>query len=145
MPRALFFLVCLWGFFPQSLAQEPLQALSIQTQEGKVIALQVEIADNPLSRRIGLMHRESLSENHGMLFLYPYPQKIMMWMKNTLLSLDMIFIGEGGKILRIAPERTPFSLEKISSEEPAVAVLELLGGSAEKMGLRTGDTVRIPE
>jgi uncharacterized membrane protein (UPF0127 family) len=100
-----------------------------------------EIADTPPSRALGLMFRRQLDANHGMLFLYDRPQPVSMWMRNTYISLDMVFIRKDGVIGRIVSNTEPLSETSISAGEPVVAVLELKAGAAAAMGLRSGDRV----
>ena len=104
----------------------------------------VEIADDDEERRIGLMHRTELAENAGMLFDFEETQPVSMWMKNTLIPLDIAFIDKDGVIRRIAAETTPRSLESISSGAPVIAVLEVNGGVFERLGVEEGDRVRHP-
>ena len=101
----------------------------------------VEIADTDDLRRLGLMNRETLDENAGMLFDYEQSQSVNMWMKNTLLSLDMLFIDEAGQVLGIARNAAPHSERRIGIGAPVRAVLELNAGSAAKLGINPGDTV----
>ncbi|MCB2114485.1 MAG: DUF192 domain-containing protein [Parvularculaceae bacterium] len=105
----------------------------------------VEIADDDEERRIGLMHRKSMPENAGMLFDFgPDVAVRSMWMKNTLIPLDMAFIDAKGRIVRIAADATPRSLASISSGAPVLAVLEVNGGRFKALGVREGDYVRHP-
>jgi len=104
----------------------------------------VELADDNEERRVGLMYREELAAGTGMLFDFGDPQPISMWMKNTLIPLDMAFIDEHGVILRIAANTTPRSLESIASGSPATAVLEVNGGAFERLGVKPGDKVKHP-
>ena len=101
----------------------------------------VELAVTPQQRAQGLMFRERMPAEAGMLFLYPAPQMISMWMKNTLIPLDMLFIAEDGRIVHIAERAIPGSTATISSEEPARAVLELNGGTAARLRIEPGDRV----
>lgn len=114
--------------------------VSIQTDTATHV-FQVEIADEPGERNRGLMFRDSLDEDAGMLFIYPEPGHASFWMKNTKIPLDMLFIDEDGTIVRIAPETTPFSLDAVRSGEPVIAVLEIDGGDAEQLDIEAGDTV----
>lgn len=103
----------------------------------------VEIADTDQERAIGLMYRTSLPENAGMLF--DFRENVAnhsMWMKNTLIPLDMAFIAIDGRIVRIAANTTPRSLASISSGEPVAAVFEVNGGRFEALGVKEGDLVR---
>ncbi len=116
--------------------------LTIVTATGEH-RFEVEIADDDEERRIGLMYRTSLPENAGMLFDFgPETAIRSMWMKNTLIPLDMAFIDQNGRIVRIAAETTPRSLASISSGAPVLAVLEVNGGRFEALGVKEGDLVR---
>lgn len=101
----------------------------------------VEIADTEELRGRGLMFRQRLAEDRGMLFDFGEPRQVSMWMKNTLIPLDMLFIRKDGTIAYIAENTTPGSLDTIGVSEPVLAVLELAGGIARKRGIRAGDTV----
>jgi uncharacterized protein len=101
----------------------------------------VEIADTDDLRARGLMFRQRIPEDRGMLFDFGDPRPVAMWMKNTYISLDMLFIRSDGKIAYIAENTVPKSLDTIGVQEPVLAVLELAGGSAKRLGIRSGDTV----
>lgn len=101
----------------------------------------VEVADTPQAQSRGLMFRTELGPNEGMVFPYPAPQILGFWMKNTPLPLDIIFIDQDGRIINIAAETTPYSLDSVYSERAAVAVLELPGGRAAELGIGPGDVV----
>lgn len=101
----------------------------------------VEVAATPSQRARGLMWRQSLAADAGMLFDFETPQPVTMWMKNTFIPLDMLFIAADGRIVNIARNTTPRSLAMISSLGPVRAVLELAAGAAERLGLRAGDRV----
>ena len=102
----------------------------------------VEIADTNETRARGLMFRRSLAADRGMLFLYDGPQPVTMWMRNTYISLDMIFITAAGTVHHIARDTEPFSEEIIASNGPVSAVLEVVAGTAQRLGLKPGDRVR---
>jgi uncharacterized membrane protein (UPF0127 family) len=104
----------------------------------------IEVATTDEERARGLMFRRSLPENAGMLFIYDRPQQAAMWMKNTLISLDMVFIAADGRVHRIESHTEPFSTVVIESEGDVVAVLELNAGQADKIGLKAGDKVLYP-
>ena len=104
----------------------------------------VEIADDDEERRIGLMYRTELAQDAGMLFDFGEPQQLSMWMKNTLIPLDIAFIDKEGVIRRIAANTTPRSLESIRSGAAVVGVLEVNGGVFERLGVKEGDIVRHP-
>lgn len=101
----------------------------------------VEVARTPEEQIKGLMHRQSLGPNAGMIFPYDPPRAIAFWMKNTLIPLDIIFIRADGSIARIAENTTPLSLDPIPSGEPVAAVLEIRGGRSAELGIRPGDRV----
>lgn len=117
--------------------------ITIVTGKGPV-RFDVELATNDRQRAQGLQHRTAMASDAGMLFLFPAPQIIDMWMKNTPLSLDMIFIRGDGHVVAIAQETKPFSLDIVSSGVPAYAVLEVLAGTARRIGLAPGDRVIHP-
>lgn len=117
--------------------------LTIETAGGRHV-FQVELAVSREQQEQGLMFRRSLAADAGMLFLYPSPRIIAMWMKNTVLPLDMIFIRPDGTILRIAERTVPQSLSIIDSEDQALAVLEVNGGTASRLGIKPGDRIRHP-
>ena len=100
---------------------------------------EVELAETREHMMRGLMFRTDLADDAGMLFDYPRPQPVSMWMKNTLIPLDMLFIDENGVIVRIARWTVPLSLEPIPSGAPVRAVLELKGGVTERLGIAAGD------
>ena len=120
------------------------QDLCIRSLDGATHEFRVELAATLEARRQGLMHRTDLARNQGMLFDFEYEQPVSMWMKNTPLSLDMLFIAESGRILRIERETTPFSLRSIPSGRPVRGVLEVLGGTAQDLDIRVGDHVLHP-
>ena len=103
----------------------------------------VEVARTPAERARGLMFRRTLAADSGMIFLFESARPVAMWMKNTVIPLDMLFIGRDWRILRIAERATPYSEEAIPSGGPVIAVLELAGGGVERLGLRPGDRVRM--
>ena len=101
----------------------------------------VEIADTDALRARGLMFRQRLPEDRGMLFDFGAPRPVSMWMKNTYIALDMLFIRADGSIAYIAENTVPNSLDVVGVSEPVLAVLELAAGSARRLGLRSGDIV----
>lgn len=104
----------------------------------------VWVADTAPRRAQGLMHVKPLRPMRGMLFLYPEPRIVSMWMKNTLIPLDMLFVAADGRIIRIAPRTKPLSLDSIMSMGPVTAVIELAGGEAGRLGIETGARVLHP-
>ncbi|HER27246.1 MAG TPA: DUF192 domain-containing protein [Rhodospirillales bacterium] len=101
----------------------------------------VEMAITNNQRRQGLMYRRAMAADAGMLFDYGRPRMISMWMKNTLIPLDMIFIAANGRIASIARNTTPHSLQSINSTGPVRAVLEVNAGTAMRLNLEIGDRV----
>lgn len=123
---------------PDPTAVFPVETLSIETSSG-VFEFSVEIADDVDERARGLMFRETMLPTHGMLFDFGENSVVNMWMKNTPLSLDMVFIKPDGKIARVETNTKPFSLGIITSGEPVSHVLELRAGMARQIGLKRGD------
>jgi uncharacterized membrane protein (UPF0127 family) len=119
------------------------QTLEIVTGNG-VRTFSVELATNDAERAQGLMFRKELPDGQGMLFDFKTDENVNMWMKNTYISLDMIFIEADGRIRRIAENTTPLSLATIPSGGPVRAVLEVIAGTAAKFGIRAGDRVAHP-
>ena len=119
------------------------QPLEIVTKNG-VQVFSVEMATTEQEKQTGLMYRKELADGKGMLFDFNPEQEISMWMKNTYVSLDMIFIRADGRILRIAENTEPLSTRIVSSQGPARAVLEVVAGTAQKYGIRPGDRVGHP-
>ena len=104
----------------------------------------VEVARTPDQQGRGLMFRERLGDDEGMIFPFPEPRMASFWMRNTLIPLDMLFIRDDGTIARIAAETVPLSEEPVESGEPVIAVLELRGGRAAELGIEEGDRVVWP-
>ena len=119
------------------------QPLEIATRSG-VQVFSVEMATTEEEKQNGLMHRKELPDGKGMLFDFSPEQQISMWMKNTYISLDMIFIRADGRILRIAENTEPLSTKIISSGGLAKGVLEVIAGTAQKYGIQPGDRVAHP-
>ncbi len=116
------------------------EPLGIVAKNGRH-AFQVEVMRTDADRSRGLMYRRSMAPDHGMLFDFESLQTANMWMKNTYLPLDMVFIRADGSIARIAADTEPLSTKVVSSNEPVLAVLELNAGTAAKLGIRAGDRV----
>lgn len=108
-----------------------------------VAVLRVEFAATEAQRQRGLMFREHLAPNGGMLFRFEPPRHAAMWMKNTLIPLDMLFIDAAGRIVHIEKQTTPHSLRAISAEGPVALVIEVAGGQSDRLGLRLGDRVEV--
>ena len=108
---------------------------------GKPVAFKVELAASAEAQARGLMFRTALGDNEGMIFPSAAPEPRSFWMKNTPLSLDIIFIGPDGRIANIAANTVPYSLDSVRSNGPASAVLELRAGRAKELGIVPGDRV----
>lgn len=120
---------------------EPSDRLDIVTADGTHRTFHIELASKPADRERGLMYRQSLAANAGMLFDFGGEQMVSMWMKNTFIPLDMLFITDGGTIVTIAADTVPQSLDTISSGRPVRAVLEIKGGEAARQGIAPGAQV----
>ena len=130
----------------QSPAPEPLSAfpqslLAIRTTMGKVVNFKIWEADTPKREEQGLMFIREMDEHSGMLFMFPENSRVSMWMKNTYISLDLLFMDAHGKIDYIAERATPLSETIIGPAGPESAVLELKGGACEHLGIKVGDRV----
>ena len=119
------------------------QTLEIATKSG-VQVFSVEMATTEEEKTTGLMYRKELADGKGMLFDFSPEQEVSMWMKNTYIPLDMIFIRADGRILRIAENTEPLSTRIIPSGGLAKGVLEVIAGTAQKYGIAPGDRVAHP-
>jgi uncharacterized membrane protein (UPF0127 family) len=126
--------------FSQGVVMFDKSKLSVITSTGQK-NFEVEMAVSDQQQSQGLMYRRSMAANAGMLFDYGALRHIQMWMKNTYIPLDMIFIGPKGKIINIVERTIPHSESIISSNGRARAVLELNSGTVSRLGIKTGDTV----
>lgn len=116
---------------------EPLQVVT----SGGVRNFRVRIADDDAERERGLMFVSVMPDDEGMLFDFDAPAMRSFWMKNTLIPLDIIFIGANGRIINIAENTTPYSLDPVPSTAPATAVLEIGGGLSAELGIKPGDRI----
>ncbi len=107
-------------------------------------SISAEIAASGPEQEQGLMFRTRMGDDEGMLFTYAKPHAISMWMRNTYLSLDMVFIGGDGRVVRVEENTEPLSERIIASGESAQSVLELKAGTARRLGLKRGDKVSAP-
>ena len=112
----------------------------VVTAKGRFL-FTVEVAETLAQRRQGLQHRKNLAAGAGMLFDYKRVQPVAMWMKNTIIPLDMLFIDGAGRVVNVARDTVPFSLVTIPSAAPVRAVLEVNAGTARRLGIRPGDQV----
>ena len=122
----------------------PKEKLVIVTKDGKQHALQVELARTPEQQEVGEMFRTKVPEDGGMLFDWGAVRESNMWMRNTLVPLDMLFIGPHGTIRHIAEDTVPHSEAIIPSGGPVRATLEVAGGTAKRLGIVVGDKVLNP-
>lgn len=141
---AVLALVALFSMLASPAAALPRSELLVETASSQ-FRFEVEIADDATERAEGLMYRETMADNAGMLFLYPEPQQVQFWMKNTPMSLDIVFVRADGTIARIAERTTPFSEDMIPSGEKVRAVLEVKAGMMHQLGVRVGDRLRNPQ
>lgn len=127
------------------LADQPqgfqMSKIRIDTRQGRSLRFDVYLALSRDQQIRGLMHVDQLADREGMLFVYPQVRPVSIWMKDTPLPLDIVFIRDDGTIARIAKHATPFSLASIRSEEPVRGVLELNAGVSDELRLGDGDLV----
>jgi uncharacterized membrane protein (UPF0127 family) len=114
--------------------------LTITTAKGQ-FPFDIELALTQPQMAQGLMYRRTLAADAGMLFDYGDPQPIAMWMKNTFIPLDMIFVAKDGKVVDLHERAVPLSLDTIESRVPAKAVIEVNAGTIARLGVHVGDTV----
>lgn len=138
-------LVCLVAFGPPALAQGPLPrgTVSITTATGETHAFTVEIAETAPARTRGLMFREWMAADAGMLFIFERTQSVAFWMRNTLIPLDMVFITEDLRVLNIGARAIPHDETPVPSAGPVRYVLEINGGLAARLGITAGARVMI--
>jgi len=120
-----------------------IEQATVHMKDGKTHEFHLEVAETPVDIQVGLMFRKHLPKNQGMLFIMHLdePRLTSFWMKNTLIPLDMLFVGRDGTILSIHRMAQPESLQPISSVFPITAVIEIGGGRAEELGIEIGDRV----
>lgn len=148
--RALVVLAALAASWPAARARAqtgpqprlPEEPLAIVGRDGARHVFRVEVATDPDHQATGLMFRERVGPDEGMLFDWGAPRESTMWMRNTLVPLDMLFVAADGRVHRIAERTVPLSLAVVASNGPVRATLELAGGTAERLNLRVGDQVR---
>ncbi|MBZ0217369.1 MAG: DUF192 domain-containing protein [Fimbriimonadaceae bacterium] len=129
------------AYADRACADDEFSNLTITRQDGSISSFLVEFADTSQKRQQGLMFRRFLADNNGMLFDFKTDQQVQMWMKNTYIPLDMIFIRADGIIHRIEQNTEPHSLRVIASNGAVRAVLEIPGGASRRLSLRAGDKV----
>jgi uncharacterized membrane protein (UPF0127 family) len=129
--------------FGAELQRFPASELTILSATGRH-RFKVEVAETPAQMTQGLMFRRSLAPDAGMLFDYKQPTAATMWMRNTLIPLDMLFVDAQGRIVNIHQRAVPESLDVIAAAAPVRAVIELNGGTAARLGIAPGDQVVHP-
>ncbi len=116
--------------------------LSFIGNDGKVLSsIDIELADTDAKRIQGLMYRKTMDINQGMFFIFPIELPQSFWMKNTILSLDIMYVNVDKKIVKIHKNAVPFSEESLPSIEPALYVVEVNAGYSDKFGIKEGDTI----
>jgi uncharacterized protein len=116
--------------------------LTFFKSDGKEVKkMEIEIADNGQERQQGLMYRKSMDEGRAMLFIFPTEEMQGFWMKNTIMSLDLMYVNKNKEIVKIHKNAIPFSEKDIPSEKPAMYVVETVAGFADKYGLKEGDKI----
>ncbi|MBS1078186.1 DUF192 domain-containing protein [Gluconobacter kondonii] len=125
----------------QAQARLPTDSLTIMTRDGQKHVFTVELAKTYRQQEVGEMFRKNLPENEGMLFMWPTPQVSDMWMRNTLVPLDIVFIDSTNHIHAIAENAVPLSEAILRSDGVVANTLELAGGVTAKLGIRVGDVV----
>jgi uncharacterized protein len=118
--------------------------LTITTKDGTAHKFQIELATDDAQREQGLMFRQTMAPDAGMLFIYDHVQPVAMWMENTYIPLDMLFIAADGHVVNIRQRAVPHSQENIPSDGPVKAALELNGGTVSRLGIQVGDKVAGP-
>lgn len=127
------------------LASFPRSTLDVKRASGTTEHFSVWVASTPERQAQGLMFVRDLPAGEGMIFIHEPPRKASMWMKNTYIPLDMLFVGPDGRIVKIAAETRPHSLDTISSGESVKAVIEIGGGEAKRLRIAVGDRVQWPD
>jgi hypothetical protein len=127
------------------LAAFPRERIAVETRSARRHTFEAWRADTPETRAQGLMFVKSLRPEQAMIFIYAPPQRVAMWMKNTLIPLDMLFVDERGCVVKVQERARPGALDTIAADEPVVLVVELAGGTAGALGLGIGDRVARPD
>ncbi|GIL38358.1 DUF192 domain-containing protein [Roseiterribacter gracilis] len=144
--RLIFALLMMLATLPAMAAESfPTSALDIETAAGQKFHFNVQLALTPAQQTQGLMYRTDLKPDAGMLFVNRDARPMSMWMKNTLIPLDMVFFDTDGRIVNIEANAVPETLTSRSSKGAVKGVLELPGGTAAKLGIRAGDKLLSPD
>jgi len=144
MVKKIVLMICMVVLAGKSVAAESqlaVETITIVTQQGQV-SIEAELAKTPQEQAKGLMFRPHMPENHGMLFDFGQPKHIMMWMKNTVMPLDMVFMDKTGRVIGVIKNTQPLSLDTLSVEgDDTKAVLELNAGASDTYHITRGDKV----
>lgn len=132
------------GLVPPATAKMRQDTLKIVSVGGAERSFVIEVASTDKKKALGLMFRAELDDNQGMLFPYTVERGLQMWMHNTYIPLDMLFIRADGTVTRIEERAEPLSDRVILSGSPVLAVLEIMGGAASRFGIKVGDKVDYP-
>jgi len=130
------------GLLP--LSAFPRERIVVETRSARRHVFEARRADTFAARAQGLMFVEELRADQAMIFVYEPPQRVVMWMKNTLIPLDMLFVDAGGCVVKVHEQARPHSLDSIESGAPVVLVVEIKGGEARARGIDKGDRVARP-
>lgn len=130
---------------PPALSEFPRERIAIETRSARRHVFEAWRADTVAHRAQGLMFVEELHPDQAMIFVYAPPQRVGMWMKNTLIPLDMLFVDERGCVVKVHERARPGALDTITADEPVVLVVELAGGTVAALGIRRGDRVVRPQ
>jgi uncharacterized protein len=139
--RRRFLFLALFAVLLQETACQAQPQVTIATGGGRELTFQVEVADTPAKRELGLQYRRDLPADRGMIFLFPTESEHAFWMKNTPIPLDMIFISKDRKIVGIVEQSVPFSTDSRSVPAASQFVLEINGGLSKRHGIKIGDSV----
>jgi len=142
--RLVAFLAALMAFAPVPLLAQPEHGKLTIVTAGGAHDFDVDVMRSQPDLEKGLMFRKSIPADYGMLFDFQHEQTIMMWMKNTYIPLDMLFMDKTGKVVGIIANAEPMSEKILTISVPTDAVLEVRGGTAARLGIKVGDTVRDP-
>ena len=129
--KIIFYLLFIYCFLIGNAQSSETLTVVIENKNSSNISIIAEVMTTETQQARGMMYRKSLDRDKGMLFLFKEPKKAVFWMKNTYVSLDLIFIREGGSIDSIHENLEPLSTKKIKSKEEVIAVLEILGGEVK--------------
>ena len=145
LPIALVFGALVTTFFlqPGGCRRKPSSGLATVGMKIGNVTFTLEVADTESVRQYGLMHRDSMPAEHGMIFVFPDERRLGFWMKNTRIPLDIIYLDAGGKVVSIH-QMKPYDLRTTRSEGPAKYAIELNEGRAAKAGVKAGDQLQIP-